>query len=169
MPVTVNDDDLVAELGAEAGVLLAVDADVGTHVIAAADFRPPVTKPGPVGGHAAAHDGDQASARLEPQEGLLDVAGSEGGAVSVDSAAGGREGRVHHDGMISFFQGEEIVETFGIECRGLRILAGRVTHAGVGRFHWCLPVLQGTEREPQYCPFRHSAPGPPFPGRVRLL
>ena len=124
LPVTVNDDDLVAERGAEAGVLVAVDADVGTHVIAAADFRPPVTKPGPVAGHAAAHDGDQASARLESQEGLLDVAGSEGGAVSVDSASGGREGRVHHDGMISFFQGEEIVETFGIECRRLESLQG---------------------------------------------
>ena len=124
LPVTVDDDDLVAELGAEAGVLLAVDADVGTHVIAAADFRPPVTKAGPVGSHAAAHDGDQASARLEPQEGLLDVAGSEGGAVAVDSAAGGREGRVHHDGMIGFFQGEEIVETFSIECRGLESLQG---------------------------------------------
>jgi hypothetical protein len=73
MPVTVYDDDLVAKRGAEAGVLVAVDAHVGTHVIAAADFRPPVTKPGPIGGHAAAHNSDQASARLESQEGLLDV------------------------------------------------------------------------------------------------
>jgi hypothetical protein len=109
LPVAVHDDDLVAELGAEAGVFLAVDADVGPHMIAAADLRPPVAKPGPVGGHAAAHDGDEASARPESQECLLDVAGSEGGAVSGDSASGGREGRVHHDGMISLLQGEEIV------------------------------------------------------------
>ncbi|MGB7733200.1 MAG: hypothetical protein WBL72_05845 [Thermoguttaceae bacterium] len=120
----VNDDDLVAERGAEAGVLLAVNADVGTHVIAATDVRPPVTKAGPVGGHAAADDGNQASARLESQEGLLDVAGSEGGAVAGDSASGGREGRVHHDGMIGIIQGEKIVETFGIECRGLESLQG---------------------------------------------
>ena len=124
MPVTVNDDDLVAERSAEAGVLLAVDAHVGTDVKAAADFRPPVTKPGPVGGHAAAHDGDEASARPESQECLLDVAGSEGGAVSGDSASRGREGWVHHDGMIRFFDGEEIVETFGIECRWLKSLQG---------------------------------------------
>jgi len=103
LSVTVNDDDLVVEFGAEPGVLAAIDADVGTHVIAAADFPPPVTKAGPVVGHAAAHDGDQASARPESQEALLDVAGSEGGAVSCDSAAGGREGRVHDDGMIGFF------------------------------------------------------------------
>lgn len=124
MPVTVYDDDLVAKRGAEAGVLVAVDADVGTHVIAAADFRPPVTKPGPIAGHAAAHDGNQASARLEPQEGLLDVAGTESGAVPVDSASGRREGRVHHDGMKSVFQGEEIIQTFGIECGGLESLQG---------------------------------------------
>ena len=124
MPVTVDDNNLVAELGAEAGVLVAVDADVGAHVIAAADFRPPVTKPGPIAGHAAAHNGDQASTRLEPQEGLLDVAGSEDGAVSGDSASSGREGWVHHDGMISVFQGEEIVESFGIECRRLESLQG---------------------------------------------
>jgi hypothetical protein len=103
LPVTVDDDNLVAERGAEAGVFLAVNADVGTHAIAAADFLPPVTKPGPVAGHAAANDGDQASARIESQEGLLDVAGSEGGAVPVHSAAGGREGRIHDDGMIGFF------------------------------------------------------------------
>ncbi|MGA2035620.1 MAG: hypothetical protein ABSG68_25510 [Thermoguttaceae bacterium] len=103
---------------------MAVDADVGTHVITAADFLPPVTKAGPVGSHAAAHNGYQASARLEPQEGLLDVAGSEGRAVAVDSAAGGREGRVHHDGMIGFVQGEKIVETFSIVCRGLESLQG---------------------------------------------
>jgi uncharacterized Zn-binding protein involved in type VI secretion len=104
---------------------VAVDADVGTHVIAAAYFRPPVTKSGPLAGHAAAHDGDQASAPLEPQEGLLDVTGSEGSAVSGNPAAGGREGRVHHDGMISVFQGEEIVETFGVECRRLESLQGQ--------------------------------------------
>jgi hypothetical protein len=124
VPVTVDDDDLVIERGAEAGVLVAVDADVGAHVIAAADFRPPVTKPGPIAGHAAAHNGDQASTRLEPQEGLLDVAGSEDGAVSGDSASGGREGWIHYDGMISPFQGEEIVEAFGIECRRLESLQG---------------------------------------------
>jgi hypothetical protein len=103
LPVTVHDDDLVAERGAEAGVLSAVDTDVGTHVIAAADLRPPVTESGPIAGHAAAHNGDQASARLQSQEGLLDVSGSKGGAVSGDSASGGREGWVHDDGMISFF------------------------------------------------------------------
>ncbi len=73
----------------EPRVLSAVDADVGADVIAAADFRPPVTKPGPIGGHAAAHNGDQAPARLKSQEGLLDVAGAEGGAVSGDSPSGG--------------------------------------------------------------------------------
>ena len=52
------------------------------------------------------------------------MAGSEGGAVAVDSASGGREGRVHHDGMIRLFQGEKIVETFGIVCRGLESLQG---------------------------------------------
>ena len=57
VPVTVDDDDLVIERGAEAGVLAAVDADVGTHVIAATDFRPPGTKPGPIAGHTAAHNG----------------------------------------------------------------------------------------------------------------
>ena len=124
MPVTVDHDDLVAERGAEAGVLLAVDSDVGAHVIAAADFRPPVTKPGPVAGHAAAHNGDQASARLESQEGLLDVAGSEGGAVAGDPASGGREGGIHDDGMIGFFGWEKIVQAFGIECRRLESLQG---------------------------------------------
>ena len=64
VPVTVDDDDLVIERGAEAGVLVAVDADVGAHVIAAADFRPPVTKPGPIACHPAAHNGNQASTRL---------------------------------------------------------------------------------------------------------
>ncbi|NLE58116.1 MAG: hypothetical protein GX616_07140 [Planctomycetes bacterium] len=122
MPVAVNDDDLVAEFGAETGVLFAVDADVGTHVITAADFPPPVTKAGPIVGHAAADDGDQASARLEPQEGLLDVAGSESGAVSGNTAASGRERRVHDDGMIGVFRGEEIVETLGIERRRLESL-----------------------------------------------
>ena len=124
VPVTVDDDDLVIERGAEAGVLVAVDTDVGADVIAAADFRPPVTKPGPIAGHAAAHNGDQASTRLEPQEGLLDVAGSEDGAVSGDSASGGREGWIHYDGMIGFLRGEEIVEAFGIECRRLESLQG---------------------------------------------
>jgi hypothetical protein len=85
----IDDDDLVVERGAEAGVLMAVDADVGAHVIAAADFRPPVTKAGPIAGHAAAHNGDQATTRPESQEALLDVAGSEGGAVSGDPASGG--------------------------------------------------------------------------------
>jgi hypothetical protein len=124
LPVTVDDDDLVVERGAEAGVLLAVDADVGAHVIAAADFRPPVTKPGPIAGHAAAHNGDQASAGLESQEGLLDVAGSEGRAVSGDSASGGREGWVHYDGMIGLLRGEKIVQAFGIECRRFESLQG---------------------------------------------
>lgn len=124
MPVPVYDNDLIAELGAEANVLLAVDADVGTHVVAAADFQPPVAESGPVSGHAAADDGDQASARLQPQKGLFDVAGSESGAVAVDTASGGREGRVHHDGVICSFQGEEIVETFGVECRGHESLQG---------------------------------------------
>ena len=64
VPVPVDDDDLVIERGAEAGVLVAVDADVGADVVAAADFRPPVTKPGPVAGHATAHNGDQTSTRL---------------------------------------------------------------------------------------------------------
>jgi len=89
LPVTVHDDDLVAERGAESGVLLAVDADVGPHVIAAPDFCPPVTEAGPIAGHAAAHDGNQASAGLQSQEGLLDVSGSEGRAVSGDTASGG--------------------------------------------------------------------------------
>ena len=124
MPVTIDNNDLVSERGAEAGVLLAVDADVGTHVIAAADFRPPVTKAGPVAGHAAADDGDQASARLESQESLLDVAGSESSAVSVDSASGRRKRRIHHDGMIGLLRREEIVEAFGVECRGLKSLQG---------------------------------------------
>ena len=131
-PVVVDDDDLVAERGAKAGVLPAVDADVGPHVVAAADLRPPVTKTRPVAGHAAADDGDQASARLEPQEGLLDVAGSEGGAVSVDAAAGGREGRIHHDGVIGLLRGKEIVEAFGVERRRLEPLqAEQFTPAGV--------------------------------------
>jgi len=124
LPVTVNDDDLVVENGSEAGVLVAVDSDVGADVIAAADFRPPVTKPDPIAGHAAAHNGDQAPAWLESQEGLLDVAGSECRAVSGNSSSGGREGWVHHDGMIGFLQGKEIVETLGIECRGLESLQG---------------------------------------------
>jgi hypothetical protein len=124
LPVTVDDDDLVVERGAEAGVLVAVDADVGAHVIAAADFRPPVTKARPIAGHAAAYNGHQASTRLESQEGLLDVAGSEGSAVSGNSASGGREGWVHYDGVIGLFQGEEIVQPFGIECRRLESLQG---------------------------------------------
>jgi len=37
--------------------------------------------------------------------------------MSGDSAAGGREGWVHHDRVVRFFQGKKIVETFGIECR----------------------------------------------------
>jgi len=124
LPVTVHDDDLVAERGAEAGVFLAVDADVGPHVIAAADLRPPVTESRPVAGHAAAHNGDQASARLESQEGLLNVAGPEGGAVTSDSPSGGREGRVHHDGVIGLLGWEEIIHAFGIECRRFESLRG---------------------------------------------
>jgi hypothetical protein len=124
VPIAVDDDDLVAERGAEAGVLMAVDADVGTHVIATADFQPPVTKAGPIAGHAAADDGDQAPTRLESQEGLLDVSGSEGSAVSGDSASGGREGWIHDDGMISLFGGKKIIQAFGIECRGLESLQG---------------------------------------------
>ena len=87
MPVTVDDDDLIAELGAEADILLAVDADVGPHVIAVADFQPPVSESRPVAGHATAHNGNQASPRLESQEGLLDVAGSEGGTVAGNPAS----------------------------------------------------------------------------------
>jgi hypothetical protein len=64
LPIPVDDDDLIAERGAEAGVLFAVDADVGPHVIAASDFLPPVTKTGPLAGHAAADNGDEAPAGL---------------------------------------------------------------------------------------------------------
>lgn len=124
LPVTVDDDDLVVERGAEADVFVAVDADVGADVIAAADFGPPVTKPEPIAGHAAAYNGDQASTRLEPQESLLNVAGSEDGAVSSDSASGGRKGWIHYDGMISLLQGEKIIQAFGIECRRLESLQG---------------------------------------------
>jgi hypothetical protein len=132
LPVPVYDNDLIAELGAEADVLLAVDADVGPDAVTAADVFPPIAKTGSVVGHAAADDGDQAAARLEPQEGLFDVAGSEDGAVPVDPAAGSREGRVHHDGMIGLIQREKIVETFGIVCRGLESLHGeQLSAAGV--------------------------------------
>ncbi len=62
--VTIDDNDLVIERGAKANVLAAVDTDVGADVIAAADFRPPVTKPGPIACHPAAHNGNQASTRL---------------------------------------------------------------------------------------------------------
>jgi len=64
LPIAVDDDDLVVGRGAKTGVLPAVDTDVGPHPVTGPDFYPPVTKPGPIGGHAAAHNGDQASARL---------------------------------------------------------------------------------------------------------
>ena len=125
LPVAVDDDDLVIERGAKAGVLPAVHPDVGTHAIAALDVDPPVTKPGPVGGHTAAHNGDQASARFESEEGLLDVAGSKRRAVSCNAAAGGRKRRVHDDGMVRVFRRKKIIEAFGVERRGLESLLGQ--------------------------------------------
>lgn len=124
MSVAIHDDDLIAERCAEAGVLTAIDPDVGPHVVAAADFCPPGTKAGPVVGHAAADDGDHASTRFKPQESLLDVTGSEGGAMAVDSTAGGREGWVHHDGVKRLLRGKEIIQTLGIKRRRLESLQG---------------------------------------------
>jgi hypothetical protein len=122
LPVAVDNNDLVVERGAEAGVLFAVDADIGSHMIAAADLLPPPPKAYPVVGHAATNDGNQPTAAFEPQKSLLDVPCSEGRAMSDDSAPGGRKWWIHYDGMISFVEGEKIVEAFGIECRRLESL-----------------------------------------------
>jgi hypothetical protein len=62
----VDDDDLIAESRAEAGIFVAIDADIGADVVADGDCCPPVTKAGPIAGHAAAHDGNQAPTGFQP-------------------------------------------------------------------------------------------------------
>ena len=52
------------------------------------------------------------------------MASSEGGPVSGDPAAGGREGGVHHDGVIGLLRREEVIKTLGIQRRRLESLQG---------------------------------------------
>ena len=110
----------MVECRAELGVLPTVDPDVGPDSVTLADRGPPVTKRRPVHRHSATHNGDEPAARLEPQEGLLKVSRAERRAVAVYSTAGGGKRRVHHDGMVTLFGREQIVQSLGIKRHRLK-------------------------------------------------
>ena len=83
---------------------------------------PPLPKGRAVHRHATADNGDEPTARLEPQESLLQMSGTESRLVTAHPPPGGRKRRVHHDGMVLVASGQQIVEPLRIERERLESL-----------------------------------------------
>jgi hypothetical protein len=107
---------LIVIARAEASVLPAVDADIGTDLITLADAMPPRFERGPIHCHSTADNSHKSPTGHEPQKCLFYMPSAKGRAVAVDPSAGGRKRRIHHDGVITLFGRKQIIEPLGIEC-----------------------------------------------------
>ena len=101
---------------AEPGILAPIQADIGPDVVLIANLRPPRAKRRAVHCHPTTDNCHEPTSRFYPQQSLFQVPGTEGCLVTAHPAAGGREGRIHHDGIIVLFRRQQIIQPLSIEC-----------------------------------------------------